>query len=131
MDVKQISYAIGKNIDHEVLAILKQENYDALVVTSWDQNIVWVNQGFTEMTGYNKKYALGKKPNFLQGADTSNRIKKQIKEGLQNNHRYNVSIVNYRKNGETYRCQIKILPLSDSKQELSHFIALEKEGMVA
>ena len=38
-----------------------QDTYKALVLTDASQVILWVNEGFTEMTGYPKKFALGKK----------------------------------------------------------------------
>lgn len=131
MDLKQMSYAIGAPIGPEIQVILKQENYDALVVTALDQNIVWVNQGFTEMTGYNKKFALGKRPSFLQGEKTSKSTVRDISEQLKSSQCYTGSITNYRKNGETYRCEIKILPLYNSNNELTHFMALERESKAA
>jgi PAS domain-containing protein len=44
------------------------EDYDALVLTDQNQKIKWVSNGFSEMTGYTKKFALGKRPAFLQGS---------------------------------------------------------------
>lgn len=131
MELKQMSYAIGEPIDHEIEVVLKQENYDALVVTALDQIIVWVNQGFTEMTGYNKNFALGKKPSFLQGKKTSKSTVRDIGEQLKRSQCYKGSITNYRKNGETYQCEIKILPIYNSNNELTHFMALERESKAA
>ena len=83
------------------------------------------------MTGYHKNYALGKKPSFLQGEKTSEATKQKIREKLKTEHGYEGSILNYRKNGEAYRCRIKIIPLYDSKKQLTHFIALERELLAA
>jgi PAS domain S-box-containing protein len=131
VDLKQMSHAIREHVNNETQAILKEENYDALVVTSFDQTIVWVNQGFTEMTGYNKNFALGKKPSFLQGDKTSKTTVQDIGKQLKNKQCYTGAITNYRKNGETYQCEIKILPLYNSNKELTHFIALERESKAA
>lgn len=131
MDVEQISQSIGENLENNIQTILKQENYDALVVTGLDQTIVWVNQGFTEMTGFHKNFALGKKPSFLQGEKTSKATVRDIGKQLKTKQCYTGSITNYRKNGETYQCEIKILPLYNSNKELTHFIALERESKAA
>ena len=88
-----------------------QDDYDALVLTDISQNILWVNDGFKSMTGYTRKFAMGKKPSFLQGEKTSTIVKKQLKENLEFNHTYTGSIINYRKNGELYLCKITILPI--------------------
>ena len=131
IDLEQIHTFLKRNTESQFQDLIKQENYDAIVITTIDQHIVWVNDGFVEMTGYPKNYALGKRPSFLQGGDTSNKTKQQIKEELESSHNYKGSIVNYKKNGDTYRCQIKIIPLYNSKNELTHFIALEKELLAA
>ncbi|MFV7235185.1 PAS domain-containing protein [Flavobacterium sp. ZB4R12] len=36
------------------------------------------------------------------------------------------TVLNYKKNGETYLCEIKAFPIFNAKGELSHFIAFEK-----
>lgn len=104
-----------------------QKNYDALVLTDKNQKIIWVSSGFNNMTGYSKSYAVGKKPAFLQGEKTSPSVKKQIKSDLKNNHSYSGSLVNYKKNGQVYNCQIKISPIYSSKKSLKYFLAFEKE----
>lgn len=131
MDLEQIHSFLKRNTESQFQDLIQQENYDAIVITTIDQNIVWVNDGFAEMTGYHKNYALGKRPSFLQGGKTSNKTKQLIKEQLQTVQNYSGSIVNYKKNGESYRCQIKIVPLYNSNKELTHFMALEKELKVA
>lgn len=104
-----------------------QETYKALVLTDASQIIVWVNTGFTEMTGYPKKYALGKKPDFLQGTNTTLASKESIRENLYSQNTFTTSIINYRKNGEEYHCEVKIVPLKNNNKEITHFLALEKE----
>ena len=131
VDLAQIHSLLKRNTEQQFQDLIKRENYDAIVITTLDQHIVWVNDGFVEMTGYHRNYALGKRPTFLQGGETSNKTKKQIKEQLETGRNYSGSIVNYKKNGESYRCQIKIVPLYNSKKELTHFMALEKELKVA
>lgn len=104
-----------------------QKDYDALVLTDINQKIVWVSSGFTDMTGYSKTYALGKRPAFLQGEKTCLSIKKQIKYGLKNNHTFKGSLINYKKNGSAYNCQIDISPLYNTNKKLKYFLAFEKE----
>ena len=103
------------------------EDYDALVLTDKSQKIVWVSDGFREMTGYSKKFATGKKPAFIQGKMTSLNIKKQIREELKTNQTFRGSLLNYKKNGQTYICQINILPIYNLDEKLEYFLAIEKE----
>lgn len=103
------------------------EDYDALVLTKVNQSILWVSDGFKDMTGYSKTFALGKRPKFLQGPDTSSATRKQIREGLANEHTFSGALTNYRKNGESYLCDIKIIPVYNAKNKLINFLAFERE----
>ena len=104
-----------------------QKDYDALVLTDKNQKILWVSNGFKNMTGYSKTFAVGKRPSFLQGEKTSKSIKKQISVSLKNHNSFCGSLLNYKKNGSLYKCQIKISPLYSSKKKLKYFLAFEKE----
>lgn len=131
VDLKQLESIVKPRIGTYIQDLILQERYDALVLTKPDQHIVWVSEGFQEMTGYSKSYAIGKKPSFLQGTNTSENTKQEIREQLRVGHKFSGSILNYRKNGETYQCQIKIVPIYDFKNVLMNFLALEKELRVA
>ena len=101
--------------------------YQALVLTDLDQKILYVNEGFQGMTGYSPDFAIGKSPAFLQGKTTAAETVREFGQQLRSGKRFTESIVNYRKNGEVYLCEISIIPISCSDGELSHFLALENE----
>lgn len=111
----------------EITANVFQKEYDAIVLTDKTQKIRWVSSGFRKMTGYSKQHALGKRPNFLQGELTCKTLKKHIREELKKKHSFSGAIVNYKKNGAPYNCQITILPLYTKNHNLKYFLAFEKE----
>lgn len=102
--------------------------YDAIVVTDASKKIIWANDGFKTMTGYTVKHAIGKTAAFLQGAGTSQKSRNIIKQGLATGSVFTASLINYRKNGEQYACEITIHPLYNTKNILTHFIAFEREA---
>lgn len=116
----------GWNLD---INSLLQTPYDALVVTDAGQVIKWASQGFTAMTGYTTSYAIGKTPKFLQGKNTSDKTRKKIKECLSFNKPFKGIITNYKKNREEYFCEVKIIPITNLQNEITHYIALEKEAV--
>ena len=79
------------------------------------------------MTGYPANFAKGKKPNFLQGKNTSASIRKKIKSKVTLENNFSEILANYRKNGEEYLCKIDIYPIKNLDQQVTHFLALEKE----
>lgn len=109
------------------LPTLLAPSYQALVLTNVEQEICWVNPGFTTMTGYPANFAIGQTPGFLQGDNTSlgekERIRRQLKAGLS----FTGSILNYRLNKEEYLCQLSIFPIKNNRNALTHFLALEQE----
>ena len=126
-DVSNVGLMLKDCYTSELTNKINQYDYDALVLTDISQNILWVNDGFKYMTGYTKKFAIGKKPSFLQGEKTSTIVKNQLKESLAFNHSYSGSIINYRKNGELYLCQITILPIYNLNEKLKYYMAIEKD----
>ena len=81
-DVSHIGSMLKDCFTSELTTQINQEDYDALVLTDTSQNILWVNDGFKNMTGYTKKFAIGKRPSFLQGEKTSTSIKKELRDKL-------------------------------------------------
>ena len=126
-DVSHIDSMLKDCFTSELTTQINQEDYDALVLTDTSQNILWVNDGFKNMTGYTKKFAIGKRPSFLQGEKTSTSIKKELRDKLAFNHTYSGSIINYRKNGQLYLCKITILPIYNLDEKLKYYMAIEKD----
>lgn len=122
--LKQFSHQYNWNID--IQNILKLQ-YQAVILTDADQQICWVNKGFTEMTGYPASEAVGRTPRFLQGKNTSTVAKKNISKAIQKNRPFTKKVLNYKKNSEEYICQLTIFPLYNQDKNITHFLALEVE----
>ncbi|OYQ33209.1 hypothetical protein CHU92_13175 [Flavobacterium cyanobacteriorum] len=101
--------------------------YQAIVVTDSATKIVWVNPGFSSMTGYYANEALGRTPKFLQGEKVSVEASHKIRIALDNKEQVSANVINYRKSGEEYLCEVAIYPLFGKNNEVTHFIALERE----
>lgn len=105
--------------------IFKNESFEALVITDMSKKIVWVNDGFVEMTGYSKRYALNQTPEFLQGEATTEKQKLDIRQKLVVNEPFTKVITNYKKDHTPYECELKVFPLFGS--ETTHYLALERK----
>ena len=103
-----------------------EEEYDALILTNSRQEIVWANDGFTDMTGYSVHSIIGKKPGMLHGPNTSEESKQRIRKKLEMQVPFKDVIINYKKNQEEYVCEIRVIPIFNHQQEVTHFLALER-----
>lgn len=102
------------------------KDYEAIVVTTIDQKIVWASRGFRKMTGYAPSFARHKRPSFLQGPDTDPALRATIREALQAQKPVSGTLINYRKDGTPYRCHVSIEPIRNNQGTVVHFMALER-----
>jgi len=82
------------NID----SIFEKEQFEAILVTDINQEILWVNNGFSNMTGFSKTEALGNTPRFLQGVKTSIKSRDGIRKKLKKDLPFKEVIINHKKN---------------------------------
>ena len=124
-DIKIVkTFAKQNHWKNEIDVIFKNQDFEALIITDSEQNIIWVNDGFSKMTGYSKAFAVNKKPYFLQGNATSEQTKNRIRKGLTGIKPFKEVLTNYRKDKSPYECEVKIIPLYNEK--VTHFLAIEK-----
>lgn len=63
---------------------------------------------------------------MCQGEATCTTTKERIKTGLNNLKPFKKVILNYRKNGDSYWCEIEAYPMFSKKGEFLNYIALER-----
>ncbi|HMO61501.1 MAG TPA: PAS domain S-box protein [Ferruginibacter sp.] len=101
---------------------------EAVIISDEQGFILWVNEGFTEITGYSMEEVLGKKPgSFLQGPETNMDTIKRIRENIRQQKAVVEEVLNYRRDGSTYWVRISIKPIYNDKGELSNYIAIEND----
>ena len=89
--------------------------------------IVYVNDAFTRMTGYTAEDVTGKTPRILQGPKTDAAELKKLSNALRNFQPYEVTLVNYKKNGEEFWIHMSINPVADANGRYTHFVAIERD----
>ena len=127
-DLKQLKQlALKMSWKNDFDAIFKEASYEALVITDIDKRIIWVNDGFVEMTGYTKKFAMNQSPSFLQGRETTEDTRVKIRNKIVSNKPFTEVITNYKKDKTPYKCELKVFPLYGI--ETTHYLALEKQAV--
>jgi PAS domain S-box-containing protein len=92
-----------------------------------DNPIVYVNQAFTQLTGYDRSDAIGQNCRFLQGERTEKAAVDMIRAGVEHNEAVAVDIVNYRANGEPFTNRLMIAPIFDQQGQTLYCMAVQKE----
>lgn len=90
-----------------------------------DNPIVYVNQGFVQMTGYETEEILGKNCRFLQGKHTDPAEVDNIRTALQNKEPVTVQIQNYKKDGTMFWNELNIDPMEI--EDKTYFVGIQND----
>lgn len=122
--IKRISRKFKWKInDLDINERLKDE---VVLITDPGLKIIFASEGIAKMTGYTEKEILGKFPKIFQGPMTSALVLKEIRIAIEKQIPFEKTLLNYKKCGETYDCNINAFPVFNNRGNLSHFIAFEK-----
>jgi PAS domain S-box-containing protein len=97
-----------------------------ILITDVNLNIVFASHNMHKMNGYIEAEVLGKSPKMFQGTETVLQTSVEIREAITLQKPFAKQVLNYKKNGEQYYCNIEGFPVFNKKGELVNFIAFEQ-----
>ncbi|HIK06213.1 MAG TPA: PAS domain S-box protein [Trichormus sp. M33_DOE_039] len=106
---------------------------DAILITEADSidepgpRILYVNEAFTRITGYQPDEVLGRTPRILQGPKTDRAELDKIRSALSNWQPVTVEVINYRKDGTEFWNEFSIVPVADRQGWYTHWIAVQRD----
>ncbi|MGF1479483.1 MAG: PAS domain S-box protein [Cyanophyceae cyanobacterium] len=89
--------------------------------------IIYVNQAFTEMTGYERDEVLGKTPRILQGPMTDPSVLGRLRQSLLKTGSFSAETINYRKDGQPFILEWKIASLQDEEENVIYWVASQRD----
>jgi len=92
-----------------------------------DNPLIYINDAFERVTGYDTGEVIGTNCRFLQGADTSPEPVRRIREAIAADEPVSVELVNYRKNGEPFWNQLEIAPVRDEEREVTNYVGFQMD----
>lgn len=92
-----------------------------------DNPIIYVNEGFLSMAGYEYEEVIGKNCRFLQGEDTDKDSVREIKEALQDKKKISIKLRNYRKDGTPFWNDLTIDPFYMEEEGKYYFIGIQND----
>ncbi|WP_062543124.1 PAS domain S-box protein [Rufibacter tibetensis] len=88
---------------------------------------IFVNQAFTQMTGYTPEEALGKDPAFLNCPETDVKTIQEVQQCMQTGQPSESELESCRMDGSRFWTQLLLIPMFDSRQQLTHWISLLRD----
>ena len=117
--------ALQKNWVHKEDYHLQVAN-KFVIITDINLKIQFATKEISELTGYHPTEIIGQSPKMFQGNLTSETTKNKIKEALAKKHPFKEVVINYKKDGTIYKCEIEAYPKFDSNSNLINYIAFER-----
>lgn len=108
------------------LATAVSKSTNGVVITDAEGHVEWVNDTFTQITGYDLSSVIGKKPgSVLQGEKTDPKEIAYMAERIREGKGFETELINYHKSGREYWIHIKADPIVDSNGKLTGYMAIE------
>lgn len=90
-----------------------------------DMPIVYANKAFEDISGYPRDEVIGKNCRFLQGEDRDQEARRQLREAINECQPVEVTLRNYRKNGELFYNHLALTPLFDREGKLIYYLGVQ------
>ncbi len=112
-----------------MLQSIFEVSFDGVMITEAGPaySIIYVNPALCAITGYSFSELLGKSPSILQGERTDKEVLVDLKEKLDRGETFHGRAFNYRKNGEKFLMEWKIVPIKNKAGVVSHFFSIQRE----
>lgn len=90
-----------------------------------DAPIVYANQAFVDICGYEQDEIVGRNCRFLQGSDRNQPELAAIRNAVKNGEAVEVTLRNYRKNGELFYNRLDVKPLMDNRGNVVYYLGVQ------
>lgn len=104
-----------------------QQNFAISDPTLPDNPIVYVSQGFLDLTGYQLDQVLGRNCRFLQGPGTDQSAVDVIRKGIAEGIDTSVCLLNYKADGTPFWNQFFVAALRDAENNVVNYVGVQCE----
>ncbi|MBF0473590.1 MAG: PAS domain S-box protein [Nitrospirae bacterium] len=91
------------------------------------RRVLFVNEAFSQMTGYENDEIIGKTLNILQGPETNKVVLEKIRQGFDQRIPTRAEIINYKKDGSPFWVESNIVPFSNDKGWTVHWVSIQRD----
>ena len=110
-----------------IQSIAIEQSPTSVVITNRNGDIEYINQHFTEATGYTEDEVKGENPRILKSGLTPEATYRDMWQTLARGEDWSGELTNKRKNGEIYWEEAHISPVHDASGNVTHYVAVKME----
>ena len=91
------------------------------------QPIIYANQAYTDLTGYEINDVLGKNCNLLQGEKTEKEKVAQIRQAISRREQLTLTLTNYKANGKPFSNRLMLSPVKQANGDVRYYIGIQQD----
>jgi PAS domain S-box-containing protein len=118
-DAAELPHLLSQILDTCVNGITLSDPYQD------DCPLIYANEAFELITGYDRDEIIGRNCRFLQGADRDQPAIDKIREAMRTETSVTVTLRNYRKDGTLFHNRFSIRPIRDRAGKLRYFLGIQ------
>ena len=112
----------------QILSRILDSSVNGITLADPDQEdmpIVYANKSFETMTGYSQEEIIGHNCRFLQGDDREQEARFQLRKAIDSCQPIEVTLRNYKKDGELFYNHLALTPLFDGGGKLMYYLGVQ------
>jgi PAS domain S-box-containing protein len=100
---------------------------NAIVITDPNGTILWVNQAFTDLTGYGREESIGQNPRMLKSWEHDHSFYENLWSTIKSGRVWRGALKNRKKDRSVYSEEMTITPVRSASGEVTNFIAIKQD----
>jgi PAS domain S-box-containing protein len=125
--LEKLSVIEATEHDLRRLATAVEQSPASIVITDIDARIIFVNQAFTQASGYSADEAVGQNPRILHSGQTPKATYADLWPTVLAGKVWRGEFLNQRKDGSTYIEQASISPVRNASGQMTHYVAVKED----
>jgi len=104
-----------------------EQTADLVIISDCAGIMEYVNPAFEQLTGYSRREAIGRPLRILRSRHQVPAVYREMWRTVVAGKAFRGTILNRKKNGETFLAERIITPLRDAEQRITHFIFTDRD----
>jgi diguanylate cyclase (GGDEF)-like protein/PAS domain S-box-containing protein len=127
------SSALFGSLGDDGFEVVMENLNDAILITEAEcfdlhgPKILWANDAFYQLTGYEPTDVVGQTPRILQGPLTDRSVLETLRIALESSDVCKVEILNYKKDSSTFWSEFEVTPISNEAGFCTHWVYAQRD----